>query len=140
MSKNDHPNDMANRARHHFLQRLAMGVTLAAAPGVLLYAAAGRFPGERKADQPVNDSVRRGMLVDKHICIGCRYCMMACPYGARSFIAYDAKGHTPYNPSVKGTVEACTLCIVRMDREHIDGMNGAAACAAACEQEEDTAP
>jgi molybdopterin-containing oxidoreductase family iron-sulfur binding subunit len=55
------------------------------------------------------------VLVDKHICIGCRYCMMACPYKARSFIHETLQDQKPYAPRGKGTVESCTFCVHRVD-------------------------
>ncbi|MFA5530871.1 MAG: 4Fe-4S dicluster domain-containing protein [Thiohalomonadaceae bacterium] len=55
------------------------------------------------------------VLVDKHICIGCRYCMMACPYKARSFIHEEVTDQRPHAPRGKGTVEACTMCVTRVD-------------------------
>ena len=44
------------------------------------------------------DSNTNVVLVDKEKCIGCKYCMMACPYGVRS-----------WNKTEK-CVEKCTLC------------------------------
>ena len=68
------------------------------------------------------------VLVDKHICIGCRYCMMACPYKARSFIHETLTDQLPVAPRGKGTVESCTLCVHRVDQgEH------ATACSQACQ-------
>lgn len=55
------------------------------------------------------------VLVDKHICIGCRYCMMSCPYKARSFVHEKLTEQEPHSPRGKGTVEACTLCVHRID-------------------------
>ncbi|MDA7947083.1 MAG: 4Fe-4S dicluster domain-containing protein [Hyphomicrobiaceae bacterium] len=55
------------------------------------------------------------VLVDKHTCIGCRYCMMACPYNARSFIHEPLSDQKPHAPRGKGTVESCTLCVHRVD-------------------------
>lgn len=79
---------------------------------------------------PTGASFRRAdgiVLVDKHICIGCRYCMMACPYRARSFIHEDLTGQKPHVPRGKGTVESCTLCVHR-----VDAGNPTTACADAC--------
>lgn len=42
--------------------------------------------------------------VDDKKCIGCKACVMACPYGARSF------NHE------KGTVQKCDLCLDRVDK------------------------
>lgn len=67
---------------------------------------------------PTGASFRRAdgiVLVDKHICIGCRYCMLACPYKARSFGYEDVTDQKPYSPRGKGTVSACTLCVHRID-------------------------
>lgn len=78
---------------------------------------------------PTGASFRRAdgiVLVDKHICIGCRYCMMACPYKARSFIHEDLHDQKPWAPRGKGTVESCTLCVHRVDKQQIP------ACVEAC--------
>lgn len=81
---------------------------------------------------PTGASFRRAdgiVLVDKHICIGCRYCMMACPYKARSFGHEEMHGQKPHSPRGKGTVEACTLCVHRVDA----GLKPA--CVDACQTE-----
>ena len=81
---------------------------------------------------PTGASFKRAdgiVLVDKHICIGCRYCMMACPYKARSFIHEDVTGQKPHAPRGKGTVESCTLCVHRVDTDRIP------ACAEACKKQ-----
>jgi molybdopterin-containing oxidoreductase family iron-sulfur binding subunit len=70
------------------------------------------------------------VLVDRHICIGCRYCMMACPYKARSFVHEDTTGQKPHNPRGKGCVESCTLCVHKIDRG-----DGTTACAEACKKD-----
>jgi len=63
------------------------------------------------------------VVIDYDWCIGCRYCMAACPYGARHFnwseptipkAALNAKTHYLGNrPRPKGVVEKCTFCIQR---------------------------
>ena len=67
---------------------------------------------------PTGASFKRAdgiVLVDKHICIGCRYCMMACPYKARSFVHEVTTNQKSYAPRGKGTVESCTFCVHRVD-------------------------
>ncbi len=81
---------------------------------------------------PTGASFKRAdgiVLVDKHICIGCRYCMMACPYKARSFVHEDTTGQKPHAPRGKGTVESCTLCVHRVDEGRIP------ACVEACSKD-----
>ena len=67
---------------------------------------------------PTGASFKRAdgiVLVDRHLCIGCRYCMMACPYKARSFVHEPVSGQNPDVPRGKGTVESCTMCVHRID-------------------------
>ena len=81
---------------------------------------------------PTGASFRRDdgiVLVDKHTCIGCRYCMMACPYKARSFFHESLNNQRSYSPRGKGTVESCTFCVHRVDRD------GTPACVEACDTE-----
>jgi len=79
---------------------------------------------------PTGASFKRAdgiVLVDRHICIGCRYCMMACPYKARSFVHETLTTQKPDVPRGKGCVESCTLCVQRIDRGE-----RTTACAEAC--------
>ncbi len=81
---------------------------------------------------PTGASFKRAdgiVLVDRHICIGCRYCMMACPYKARSFVSENLSGQKPWAPRGKGTVEGCTLCVPRVDAGKVP------ACVEACARE-----
>lgn len=54
------------------------------------------------------------VLIDKSTCIGCKYCMMACPYGVRSW------------NKAQLVVEKCTLC------QHRTGMGEQPICVTAC--------
>jgi len=59
------------------------------------------------------------VLMDFHRCIGCRFCMAACPYGSRSFNFRDPrpfiKETNPKFPTrMKGVVEKCNFCEERL--------------------------
>jgi len=86
---------------------------------------------------PVQATFRRDdgtVLIDYNRCIGCRYCMAACPYGVRIFnwgdrewapggnVGYDqeyvTEGHLVFEPiRPRGVVEKCTFCVERIDKD-----------------------
>jgi Fe-S-cluster-containing dehydrogenase component len=59
------------------------------------------------------------VMMDYHRCIGCRLCMAACPYGARSMNYRDprpfiAKINPDFPMRTKGVVEKCNFCEERL--------------------------
>jgi molybdopterin-containing oxidoreductase family iron-sulfur binding subunit len=59
------------------------------------------------------------VTIDEHRCIGCRYCMAACPYGSRSFNWVEPRPFVPHPTSeyptrTRGVVEKCNLCEERL--------------------------
>jgi molybdopterin-containing oxidoreductase family iron-sulfur binding subunit len=56
--------------------------------------------------------------------------MLACPYKARSFAYEDIEDQKPYSPRGKGTVQACTMCVHRIDEGGIPACVEAAAMVA----------
>lgn len=65
------------------------------------------------------------VMMDYERCIGCRYCQVACPYGARSFNWESFDGPNPLVPEwgepdverrARGLVEKCSFCYQRIDR------------------------
>ncbi|MBN2886835.1 MAG: 4Fe-4S dicluster domain-containing protein [Chromatiaceae bacterium] len=82
---------------------------------------------------PTGASFKRAdgiVMVDRHLCIGCRYCMMACPYKARSFIHEDVAAQLTRVPRGKGCVESCNLCVHRRDHGE-----DSTACVDACAEQ-----
>jgi Fe-S-cluster-containing dehydrogenase component len=60
------------------------------------------------------------VLVNEDLCIGCKLCSWACPYGAREY-DYDS-----------GTMKKCTLCIDRIYNENLEEIDRVPACVATC--------
>ena len=68
------------------------------------------------------------VTVDRDICIGCRYCMMACPYDARMFHGLEQSYHDipstweqeRYKEHTVGIVDKCDFCAARV-REGLAG-------------------
>ena len=102
----------------------------------------GRYPAARRvflpvlcnhcAEPPCRDVCPTGatwkrddgiVLVDYDQCIGCRSCIEACPYDARTFYAdratYFPGVTTPYEQAQQtfpdGVVMKCTFCVERVD-------------------------
>ena len=74
------------------------------------------------------------VLIDNQRCIGCRFCMAACPYSTRVFnwgepnqevtLNMDMMHHTPSPehggmPSIKGTVDKCDFCPHAIDNNEL---------------------
>ena len=82
---------------------------------------------------PVQATYKRSdgiVIVDHHRCIGCRYCVVACPYNARYFNFKESEEWPNRNfpKRTHGVAEACTLCAHRLD------LDQKPACVEACEQ------
>ena len=60
------------------------------------------------------------VLIDTDVCIGCKLCSWACPYGAREFDE-DA-----------GVMRKCTLCVDRIYDEKLPAAEREPACVATC--------
>jgi Fe-S-cluster-containing dehydrogenase component len=59
------------------------------------------------------------VMMDFHRCIGCRFCMAACPFGARSFNFRDPRPfiktlNRDFPTRTKGVVEKCNFCAERL--------------------------
>ena len=71
------------------------------------------------------------IMMDYHRCIGCRFCMAACPYGSRSFNWRDPEKFVQnvnhvYPRRTRGVVEKCNFCDERVDAGKLP------ACVEAC--------
>jgi Fe-S-cluster-containing dehydrogenase component len=91
------------------------------------------------------------VVVDYDKCVGCRYCVMACPYQQRTFYGngkreyFPGQGFTEWEiigrrlyPLQEGTVVKCTFCAERIDGGLKRGLNpgvdrdATPACVIAC--------
>lgn len=71
------------------------------------------------------------VIMDYHRCIGCRFCMAACPYGSRSFNWRNPEEfvkvlNADFPRRTRGVVEKCNFCAERI------GVGKLPACVEAC--------
>jgi len=85
---------------------------------------------------PTGATVKREdgiVVIDNEKCVGCRYCVVACPYGARYFVDKwkdyftgkdePSSEYAEYSrkkwleDSDRGVVSKCNLCVERLEKE-----------------------
>lgn len=107
------------------------------------YTVVNRYPVEGQEDSPVyvktqcmhceepacasaclvgalTKSEEGAVVYNKDVCLGCRYCMIACPFGIPAY-----EYHNPTSPQIR----KCTLCFEKVQK------GGVPACAAICPNE-----
>jgi molybdopterin-containing oxidoreductase family iron-sulfur binding subunit len=72
-------------------------------------------------------------MMDWHRCIGCRYCVAACPYGSRSFNWRDPRPflnqiNEEFPTRTRGVVEKCNFCEERLAKGELP------ACVVSCKE------
>ncbi len=87
------------------------------------------------------------VLTDYDVCIGCRYCQVACPYGVNYFkwddpeepleeqdeeMMFDQRDRWVSGAGPKGVMEKCVFDPARQDGQMGEDMVGRVACADAC--------
>ncbi|SEV83720.1 4Fe-4S ferredoxin N-terminal domain-containing protein [Natrinema salifodinae] len=87
------------------------------------------------------------VLTDYEVCIGCRYCQVACPYGVNYFqwdepdvdldeldqeSRYDDRERPVSRRAPRGVMSKCVFDPVRQDGEHGESLVGTTACEQAC--------
>jgi phenylacetyl-CoA:acceptor oxidoreductase 27-kDa subunit len=103
---------------------------------------------------PTRATTRRAdgiVIIDSNQCVGCRYCVIACPYQQRTFNAGGKKEYFPGQgltelenmgqklyPLQPGTVVKCNFCVERIDQGLKNGLkpgidrSATPACVIAC--------
>lgn len=73
-----------------------------------------------------DEEIEGGIVLQRYErCIGCKYCMVACPYQQRFFNFYKQEDKEYHNqdvpPRISGIVEKCTFCIHRLKKAITEG-------------------
>ena len=78
------------------------------------------------------------VMMDFHRCIGCRFCMAGCPFGARSFNFRDPRPfiqnelNATFPTRERGVVEKCNFCDERLAVGKLPACVEACKCGALC--------